>query len=100
MQWGNYAGRMAQPKPALYAAAVTGLGFVSLALAAAAVGIPIWGYFENLGGGWEAERGYFGPWKTCKKLNYGRELCGDFRFRPPGKFNCNIFEVFSDAYKY
>lgn len=83
---------MAQPKPALYAASVTGLAFVCLALAAAAVGIPIWGYFENVNGGgsWESERGYFGPWKTCKRLNYGRELCGDVRFRPSGKWNTSL----------
>lgn len=88
MRQENYANNtiMAQPKPALYAAAVTGLGFVCLALAASAVGVPIWGYWENANGGWEADRGYFGPWKTCKRLNYGRELCGDFiRFRPSGK---------------
>lgn len=81
---------MAQPKPALYAASVTGLAFVCLAIAAAAVGIPIWGYFENVNSGsWESERGYFGPWKTCKRLNYGRELCGDFRFRPSGNWKKN-----------
>lgn len=91
---------MAQPKPALYAASVTGLAFVCLAMAAAAVGIPIWGYFENVNSGsWESERGYFGPWKTCKRLNYGRELCGDFRFRPSGnwtnkiKINCTKITI-------
>ena len=75
---------MAQPKPALYAAGVTSLGFICLALAATAVGVPIWGYYESAAGGWDSERGYFGPWKVCKKLNYGREVCGDFRFRPSG----------------
>lgn len=78
----HYAADMAQSRPALYAAAVTGLGFVCLAVAAAAVGIPIWGYYEYLQGGWDGERGYFGPWKVCKQLNYNREVCGDFRFRP------------------
>nr|CAD7400828.1 unnamed protein product [Timema poppensis] len=31
-----------------------------------------------------AERGYFGPWQTCKQLLYGRERCGPLvtRFRP------------------
>lgn len=83
----HYAGKMAGPKPALYSAGVTCLGFASLALAATAVGLPIWGNFESLGGGWEADRGYFGPWKVCKVLSYGREICGreDFRFRPSGK---------------
>jgi hypothetical protein len=73
---------MAGPKPALYASCVTVLGFICFALSATAVGLPIWGYFENLTGGWNLEHGYFGPFKTCKKLNYGREVCGDFQFRP------------------
>lgn len=79
---------MAGPKPALYSAGITCLGFASLALAATAVGLPIWGNFESLGGGWEADRGYFGPWKVCKILSYGREICGreDFRFRPSGNY--------------
>lgn len=76
---------MAQPKPALYAAGVTSLGFICLAVAASAVGIPIWGYFESKTGGWDAEQGYFGPWKVCKKLNYGREICGEYRFKPSGE---------------
>lgn len=75
---------MAQPKPALYAAGTTSLGFICLALAATAVGVPIWGYFDNPSGGWNSERGYFGPWKVCKKLGYGRETCGEFRFKPLG----------------
>lgn len=77
---------MAEPKPALYAAGVTCLGFICLALAATAVGLPIWGTFENQSGGWEAERGYFGPWTVCKTLSYGREICGreEFRFKTSG----------------
>lgn len=77
---------MAGPKPALYASGVTVLGFICLALSATAVGLPIWGYFEYLSGGWDSEKGYFGPFKTCKKLNYGREVCGDFHFKPHGNF--------------
>lgn len=77
---------MAGPKPALYASTVTAVGFICLALSATAVGLPIWGYFEYIAGGWDSERGYFGPFRTCKKLNYGREICGDFNFRPHG--NC------------
>lgn len=73
---------MAGPKPAMYASTVTAVGFVCLALSATAVGLPIWGYFEYIAGGWDSERGYFGPFRTCKKLNYGREVCGDFNFRP------------------
>uniref|UniRef100_A0A1L8D9Y5 Uncharacterized protein n=1 Tax=Nyssomyia neivai TaxID=330878 RepID=A0A1L8D9Y5_9DIPT len=71
-------------KPALYAAGVTCLGFVCLAIAATAVGLPIWGYFDNPIGGWETDRGYFGPWQVCKQLTYGREKCGIevSRFRP------------------
>lgn len=85
--YADYAGAMAQSRPALYAAVVTGLGFVALSIAAAAVGIPIWGYYEYLQGGWDGEHGYFGPWKVCKQLNYNREVCGDFRFRPSSKWS-------------
>lgn len=47
--------------------------------------LPIWGHFEDRQGGYQAERGYFGPWKVCKKLSYGREICGDrFRFQVSG----------------
>ncbi|KAG8311063.1 hypothetical protein J6590_050610 [Homalodisca vitripennis] len=37
-------------------------------------------------GGPGAERGYFGPWTTCKELLYGRTKCGEnvSRFRPHG----------------
>ncbi|XP_059620922.1 uncharacterized protein LOC132264663 [Phlebotomus argentipes] len=71
-------------KPALYAAGVTCLSFVSLALAATAVGLPIWGYFDNPIGGWESDHGYFGPFQVCRQLTYGREKCGIdvSRFRP------------------
>ncbi|KAJ6635045.1 hypothetical protein Bhyg_13627, partial [Pseudolycoriella hygida] len=78
----NYAEEMAGPKPALYASAVTVVGFVCLAISATAVGLPVWGYFEFISGGWDTEKGYFGPFRTCKKLNYGREICGDFNFKP------------------
>lgn len=99
---------MAQPKPALYAAGLTSLGFICLAVAASAVGIPIWGYFENSNGReWDGERGYFGPWKVCKQLNYGREICGNFRFRPSGMFDYiikfalfNILLIFLQNYCY
>lgn len=37
---------MAGNKPALYAAGVTVLGFVCLSVAAAAVGIPVWAYYD------------------------------------------------------
>lgn len=35
-------------------------------------------------GGWESDKGYFGPWRVCKALNYNREKCGSdvSRFRP------------------
>lgn len=76
--------KMAGPKTALYAAGLTCLGFICFALASTAVGVPIWGYFENPSGGWGADRGYFGPWKVCKQLAYNREKCGQdvSRFRP------------------
>lgn len=80
---------MAGPKPALYASGLTALGFVTFALAATAVGIPIWGYYESPGGVWDGDRGYFGPWKVCKQLNYHREKCGPevSRFRPSSKYS-------------
>ncbi|XP_055714797.1 uncharacterized protein LOC129809841 [Phlebotomus papatasi] len=56
-------------KPALYAAGVTCLGFVCFAIAATAIGLPIWGYFDNPIGGWESDRGYFGPWRVCKQID-------------------------------
>lgn len=80
---------MGEPKPALYAASVTALGFVCLALACFTAIVPIWGKYEDSYGGYSSERGYFGPWKVCKTLNYGREVCGEqfTRFRVPSKFN-------------
>lgn len=38
---------MAGPKTALYAAGLTCLGFICFALASTAVGVPIWGYYDN-----------------------------------------------------
>ncbi|CAD7082776.1 unnamed protein product [Hermetia illucens] len=75
---------MAGPKTALYAAGLTCLGFICFALASTAVGVPIWGYYDNPTAGWDADRGYFGPWLVCKQLSYNREKCGQdvSRFRP------------------
>lgn len=70
---------------ALYSTGVACLGFASFALAATAVALPLWGYFENPAGGLAAEKGYFGPWLLCKELLYGRTKCGDSgvsRFQP------------------
>lgn len=79
---------MARPKPILYATGVTCLGFICLILACVTVFLPIWGTYEDRHGGWQSERGYFGPWKVCKKLNYGREICGnEFRFRVSGELD-------------
>lgn len=76
---------MAAPKPILYATGVTILGFICLVLACITLFLPIWGHFEDRYGGYQSERGYFGPWKVCKRLNYGREVCGDrFRFQVTG----------------
>lgn len=38
-------------------------------------------------GSYGEDHGYFGPWKTCKLLLYGRERCGSdaSRFRVSGK---------------
>lgn len=94
----NYAGKMAGPKPALYASGVTVVGFICLALSATAVGLPIWGHFEYLSGGWDTEQGYFGPFRTCKKLNYGREVCGDFNFKPNGNFCHNLIRKCFEAH--
>uniref|UniRef100_U5EPU8 Putative conserved plasma membrane protein n=1 Tax=Corethrella appendiculata TaxID=1370023 RepID=U5EPU8_9DIPT len=76
---------MANSNPAIYAAGVTCLGFICFALSATAVGLPIWAYFESgYGSSWDSDRGYFGPWRVCKQLNYNREKCGFevSRFRP------------------
>ncbi|EFA01532.2 uncharacterized protein LOC656681 [Tribolium castaneum] len=67
---------MAEVKP-LYSTCVAVLGFICFVVGATAVGIPMWGYFDNLGGHGNEERGYFGPWKTCKLLLYNRERCGN-----------------------
>lgn len=89
---------MAAPKPILYATGVTVLCFICLVLACITLFLPIWGYFEDRYGGYQAERGYFGPWKVCKKLNYGREVCGDrFRFQVSGNKCCCFLLLFSNA---
>lgn len=77
---------MSSNKPALYAAGVTCLAFVCFALSATAVGLPVWGYFSSAGSAWDLDKGYFGPWRTCKHLNYNREICKSesIRFRVPG----------------
>lgn len=45
--------------------------------------------------GTAVERGYFGPWRTCKILLYNRERCGQnvSRFQPVCKFQY-YFECF------
>lgn len=74
---------MAAPRP-IYATGVTVFGFVCLILGSIALFIPNWGQFRGIDR-YQAERGYFGPWKVCKKLNYGREICGDhYRFQVSG----------------
>ncbi|XP_017768407.1 PREDICTED: uncharacterized protein LOC108556708 isoform X2 [Nicrophorus vespilloides] len=72
---------MADNNKPLYSTCVAILGFVCFIVGATAVGLPIWGYFDSSSGD---EKGYFGPWKTCKLLLYHRERCGkdDSRFRP------------------
>ncbi|XP_052129809.1 uncharacterized protein LOC113210007 [Frankliniella occidentalis] len=70
---------------ALYSTGVACLGFVCFAVGATAVGLPLWGYFDN-DGGFATERGYFGPWTVCRQLQYERERCGRnvSRFQPNG----------------
>lgn len=81
---------MAAPKP-IFATSVTVFGFICLILGCIIQFLPIWGHFEDRHGGYQAERGYFGPWKVCKKLSYGREVCGDrFRFQVSGEFQLLI----------
>lgn len=78
---------MVEPKPILYAIAVTICGFACLALACTTLFLPIWGHYEDRYGVLQNDRGYFGPWKVCRKLNYGREICGDRqRFQVSGMF--------------
>lgn len=74
---------MAEVKP-LYSTCVAVLGFICFVVGATAVGIPMWGYFDTPNYGHGEDRGYFGPWKTCKLLLYNRERCGKdaSRFRP------------------
>ncbi|KAK6631200.1 hypothetical protein RUM43_014296 [Polyplax serrata] len=68
---------MANPNSkALYSTCVACLGFVCFAVGATAIGLPLWGYFEDPGGRIIRETGYFGPWQVCKKLPYNREKCG------------------------
>ncbi len=64
------------------------LGFCCLAISCLAIGLPKWGYFEDLGAGRYADNGYFGPWRVCKRLSYDREKCGRevSKFRPSGSF--------------
>ncbi|XP_034247186.1 uncharacterized protein LOC117648647 isoform X2 [Thrips palmi] len=75
----------AQSGKALYSTGVACLGFVCFAMGATAVGLPLWGYFDN-DGGFAVERGYFGPWQVCRQLQYERERCGRnvSRFQPSG----------------
>lgn len=74
---------MATPRP-IYATGVTIFGFICLALGCTALFLPV-GNFEDRYGSYQAEKGYFSPFKVCKKLNYGREICGDrFRFQVSG----------------
>ncbi|XP_050438816.1 uncharacterized protein LOC126844572 [Adelges cooleyi] len=80
---------MADPNKskALYSSGVAFLGFACFALAATAIGLPLWGYFENPTaeiGASGIDRGYFGPWQMCKQSYYGRTKCGDSisRFHP------------------
>ncbi|XP_015365211.1 PREDICTED: uncharacterized protein LOC107162715 [Diuraphis noxia] len=80
---------MADPNKskALYSSLVAFLGFACFALAATAIGLPLWGYYENPQaeiGTSGIDRGYFGPWQMCKQSYYGRTKCGDSisRFHP------------------
>lgn len=73
------------------------MGFVCFALASVAIGVPVWGYYDSPSGeyemmfyiynslliytlhtgGYDYDRGYFGPFKVCKQLTYNREKCGN-----------------------
>ncbi|KAL0268135.1 UNVERIFIED_CONTAM: hypothetical protein PYX00_010196 [Menopon gallinae] len=68
---------MANPSSkALYSTCVACVGFVCFAVGATAVGLPLWGYFEDQGGRIAREKGYFGPWLVCKRLSPNWEQCG------------------------
>lgn len=70
-------------KPALYAVGVTCLGVICFVLAALAVGLPNWGYYDSPIKGYDNDRGNFGVFRVCKEFSYGRERCGEVfsRFR-------------------
>jgi RsiW-degrading membrane proteinase PrsW (M82 family) len=73
----------------LYIALITAISFICFALSCSATFLPVWGYFEEAGGGVGSSHGYFSPWKTCKELTYNREKCssdsgGGSFFRPSG----------------
>jgi len=74
---------MPDNKP-LYSTCVAILGFICFIVGATAVGLPLWGYFDNSSGYHGDDQGYFGPFRTCKLLLYHRERCGRdaSRFRP------------------
>lgn len=63
---------------------VLGLALLAVILQSAVTVLPTWGYFSNPDAGSGTERGYFGPWRQCKYLLYGREKCGQgvSRFKP------------------
>ncbi|XP_043520341.1 uncharacterized protein LOC122534093 isoform X1 [Frieseomelitta varia] len=66
------------------AAGALALSILALVLQSATTATPTWGYFTNPDAGSAAEKGYFGPWRQCKLLLYGRERCGQgvSRFQP------------------
>lgn len=49
-----------------------------------------------------AENGYFGPWRQCKLLLYGRERCeqGNSRFRPVSKSTTSCSFLFRNVSKF
>lgn len=70
---------------AVYATLVFVFGCFCLVLGCVGQFLPVWGHFEDRNLGYQAERGYFGPWKVCKILNYGRVMCGNSsRFQVSG----------------
>ncbi|XP_033211940.1 uncharacterized protein LOC117169598 [Belonocnema kinseyi] len=60
------------------------VALVAVVLQSAVTALPTWGYFSNTDVGSGSEKGYFGPWRQCKYLLYGREKCGEgiSRFQP------------------